>query len=408
MKRRTWIYVGAAGAVAVALLAWAMAPRPLAVDVARAERGLFESTIDEDGRTELHDRYVVSAPLTGRLARITLRPGDPVAAGDEVASLMPSLSPMLDARTQTELAARVEGARANEQRAQRQAEAARVSLAQARSEASRSEQLAGQGFVSPIKAESDRLAVQMALRTLQAAQAGQDVAQHELEVALAAAGVAKAGARQAGAAEPAHRFPLPSPVSGQVLRVLQPSEATVAAGTPLLEIGDLAQLEVVAELLTTDALQARPGSEVRIERWGGPGVLPGRVRLVEPAAFTKVSALGVEEQRVIVRIDLLPPPAERPTLGDGFRVGVRIVTHSEAAALLVPVSAVFPLPAGADGDPGGHAVFVIDGGRARQMPVELGGRNGRHAWIAGGLAEGATVIVYPPAEVADGVRVRAR
>ena len=403
MKRKTWIVGGIGAAVAVALLAWALAPRPLEVDVARADRGLFETTIDEDGRTELHDRYVVSAPLTGRLARIGLRPGDAVAAGDELASLTPTLAPMLDARTQTELSARVEGSRANVQRASRQAEAARVSLAQARSEQRRSDELVKQGFVSPIKAESDRLAVQMAQSTLQAAEAGKDVAEHELDVALAAAGFAKAAK-----ADPAGRFPVRSPVAGQVLRVLQPSEATVSAGTPLLEIGDLAHLEVVSELLTTDALQARPGSEVRIERWGGPGTLAGRVRRVEPAAFTKVSALGVEEQRVLVRIDLLSPPAERLALGDGFRVGVRIVTERVPDALRVPVSAVFPRPPTVDGEPTGHAVFVVDGGRAREVPVTLGGRNGRHAWLTGGLNEGATVIVYPPADVADGVRVRAR
>jgi HlyD family secretion protein len=203
-----------------------------------------------------------------------------------------------------------------------------------------------------------------------------------------------------------------------VLRVLQTSEATVALGTPLIELGDTSRLEIVAELLTTDALAAHPGSRVRIERWGGPADLEGRVRTVEPAAFTKVSALGVEEQRVRVLIDLTSPHEQWQALGDGYRVGVRIVTLAQEAALQVPVSAVFPLPADAthdaasDGGGAGkdatHAVFVVDGGRARQVSVELGGRNGSMAWIRGGLALGQRVIVYPPASIRDGIRVSAR
>ena len=406
MKHKTWLIGGLAVAALALLLGWAFAPRPVEVEVAQADRGLFETTIDEEGRTQLRDRYVISAPLAGRLGRITLDPGDAVAAGAEVATLTPTLSPLLDARTQRELTARVEGARANVQRAARQADAARVALAQARSEQQRSAQLVAQGFVSPTKAEADRLAVQAAQQNLQAALAGRQVAEQELEMARAALGAAQPGA------DAARHFAVRSPVAGRVLRVLQASEATVAPGAPLLEIGDTSQLEVVAELLTTDALQARPGSEVRIVQWGGPGTLAGRVRLVEPAAFTKVSALGVEEQRVNVRIDLTSPPddlaATAAALGDGYRVGVRIVLLQEADVLRVPISAVFPRPPGADGQPGGHAVFVVEGGRARERTVTVGGRNSQHAWITQGLDAGATVIVYPPPAVADGIRVRER
>lgn len=394
LKRRTMIVGAAVVAAAVALLAWAFAPRPVEVEAAAVDRGPFETLIAEEGRTRLRQRYVVSAPLAGRLERITLEAGDAVAADAPVATLMPALAPMLDARTQQELAARVQGAQANVARAGSQAEAARVGLAQARSAQQRSAQLVQQGFVSPIQAENDQLAVAAAQQALAAAVEGRHVAEHELAVARAALGAASSGGGR--------RFEVRSPVAGRVLRVLQASEAVVALGTPLLEIGDVSQLEIVAELLTTDALKALPGSSVRIEDWGGTGTLQGRVKAVEPAAFTKVSALGVEEQRVLVHIELTSPPDQWRALGEGFRVGVRVVTQRVEDALRVPVSAVFPRPEG------GHAVFALRDGRARVLPVEIGARNGQHAWVKQGLAVGDTVLVYPPAAVAEGVRVRIR
>ncbi|MCW5632858.1 MAG: HlyD family efflux transporter periplasmic adaptor subunit [Rubrivivax sp.] len=212
-------------------------------------------------------------------------------------------------------------------------------------------------------------------------------------------------------------FAVRAPVAGRVLRVLQPSETTVALGTPLIELGDTAHLEIVAELLTPDALAARPGSRVHVERWGGPTTLEGIVRTVEPAAFTKVSALGVEEQRVRVLIDLTSPRAQWSSLGDAYRVGVRIVTLAQDRAVQVPASAVFPMPADeaaaaadrpADGAAAAHAVFVVEDGRARLRPVELGARNGGAAWVRQGLTPGQQVIVYPGAAVHDGVRVSAR
>lgn len=398
MKTKTWILGGLAVAAGVALLAWAFAPRPLEVETGVADRGPFETVITEEGRTTLRQRYTVSAPLSGRLARITLEAGDTVAAGSVLATLSPTLAPMLDARTQRELTARVAAAQANLQRAGSQAEAARVALVQARSAQQRSAELARQGFVSPIQAENDALAVDAAQKALDAAQQGRVVAGHELEVARAALAAVATGADPG----PARGFDVRAPVAGRVLRVLQASEGTVALGTPLLELGDLAQLEVVAELLTTDALQAGAGRPVRIEDWGGPGTLQGRVRLVEPAGFTKVSALGVEEQRVRVHIDLTSPPGEWQTLGDGYRVTVRIVTRQVDDALRVPVSAVFPRPEG------GHAVFLVDAGHARMQPVDLAGRNAAHAWLRQGVSPGAVVVVYPPAALSEGQSVRMR
>ncbi len=401
MNRKTMIIAAGAGLAAIALLAWALAPRPVEVEVAQATLGRFETTLDEDARTRLAERYVLSAPLAGRLQRMSLREGDAVQAGDTLATLLPVLSPMLDERSLREQAARVAAAEAGVQQARSRVGAAQVGLEQARTELRRTEQLAQQGFVAPTKIDGDRLAAQAAQKEVEAAVDGEHVARHGLAQARAALQAVQGGPATA----PGRGFILRAPVAGRVLKVHHTSEATVALGAPLVEIGDIRRLEIVAELLTNDALQAQPGSEVRVERWGGPTVLQGRVRRVEPAAFTKVSALGVEEQRVNVLIDLTSPQAEWAALGDGYRVAVRIVTQSRDRVLRVPVSAVFPLPA-VEGVAPGHAVFLLDGARARLQAVEVAARNGSLAWVSQGLEAGATVIVYPPAAVADGVRVR--
>ena len=423
MKPKTW-FIAAAVVLALGLaLAWAFAPRPVEVELAPVTQGRFETSIDEDGKTRLADRYVVSAPLAGRLARITLREGDAVLADAPLATLTPVLPAMLDERTLRELGARVESAQDNVQRAATRIARAQVSLEQAKNEARRSEQLAQQGFIATTKLDSDRLNTQAAEREVDAAAAERRIAGHDLEQARAALGAVRPQApalgavRQPAGASTQRGFAVRAPVAGRVLRVFQVSEGIVALGTPLLELGDTRRLEIVAELLTTDALAARPGSRVMIERWGGPKTLEGRVRSVEPGAFTKVSALGVEEQRVRVLIDISSPLPEWQALGDGYRVSVRIITLSQDQAVQVPVSAVFPLPgaaagaAGADTNGGSapsFAVFVNEAGRAKQVPVALAARNGSAAWIKSGLTMGQQVIVYPPATVRDGVRVAAR
>ena len=412
MKRKTWIVGGAAAALLVLAAAWAFAPRPVEVELVPVTQGQFETTIDEDGKTRLADRYMVSSPLAGRLARITLKEGDAVQADMPLALLSSVLPAMRDERTLRELQARVASAEDNVQRAETRIARSQVSLDQAKSEFRRSELLAQQGFIAPARLDTDRLASLGVQREVEAAAAERRIAVHDLEQSRAALGATRepaAGTGQRG-------FTVRAPSAGRVLRVLQTSEGAVALGAPLFEIGDTQRMEIVAELLTTDALAARPGSRVMIERWGGPATLEGRVRSVEPAAFTKVSALGVEEQRVRVLIDISSPQPEWHALGDGYRVSVRIVTLAEDKAVQVPVSAVFPLPA-ADGAGDGNgspanaarfAVFVADDGRARQTTVTLGARNGSAAWIRSGLAPGQQVIVYPPATVRDGVRVKAR
>ena len=415
MKRKTWVLSTASVLVVVTVLAWAFAPRPVEVELAPVTQGPFETTIDEDGKTRLTDRYVVSAPLAGRLERINLKEGDAVTVNMPLAQLSSVLPAMLDERTQRELRARVEGAQDNVSRAGSRIARAQVALDQAKNEVRRSEQLAQQGFIAPTKVETDRLSTLAAQRELEAAAAERRMAAHELEQTQAALGTVRQSATDASAASGKSGFTVRAPSAGRVLRVLQTSEGAVATGAALVEIGDTRRMEIVAELLTTDALVARPGSRVLIERWGGPASLEGRVRSVEPAAFTKVSALGVEEQRVRVLIDIISPQPEWQALGDGYRVSVRIVTLAEDMAVQVPVSAVFPLSAEVaantiDGPAGAprFAVFVAEDGRARQRAVALGARNGSAAWIRSGLTPGAQVIVYPPTAVRDGVRVKGR
>ncbi len=423
MKRRNLLLWGATAVLAVGALAWAFAPRPVDVEIATATVGAFESTIDEDGKTRLPDRYVISAPLAGRLSRITLRPGDAVAAGAAVATLAPVLSPMLDERSAREAQARVEGAQAMLLRAGARVDRARVAVELAQVELRRSEQLAKDGFIAPTKLDADRLTTRAASKEQEAAQQERHVAEHDLEQARAALSAMRAPANAAGpppgrsqgtpapsvgserGGTSSRAFEVKSPIAGQVLRVVQPSEGTVALGTPLLEVGHLDALEVVVELLTTDAPRAQPGTPVRLERWGGPGVLEGRVKRVEPAAFTKVSALGVEEQRVNVIVDVTSPREQWQALGEGFRVSARIVVVAVNDVLLVPAAAVFPAP---QGEGGAMAAFVIEGGRAKLVAVKVAGRNGTSAWVGDGLAKDAKVIIYPPSAVRDGVRVRER
>jgi HlyD family secretion protein len=397
MKTKTRLAVALGGLALLALLAWAFAPRPLEVETAPVARREFVTFIEEDGKTRLRERYTVAAPLAGRLARIALREGDTVAAGAPLAWLSPSLPPLLDPRSERGLQAQLAAAQARQQAAQARAGAAAAAAQRSSEDLQRSEALARQGFVADSRLAKERLGASAARQELEAARQEAALAAHQVEQARAALLAVRAPQQL-----PAAGLALRAPVAGRVLRVLQPSETVVAQGTPLLELGDLAGLEVVAELLSNEALAVRPGSAVLIERWGGPQPLQGRVRLVEPGGFTKISALGVEEQRVRVLIELLSPPAEWAALGDGYQLGLRILTLAPAQRLSVPVGALFPRAAG------GQAAFVLQGGRAQERALRIAARNQELAWIEDGLAEGEQVLLYPPASLRDGARVRVR
>lgn len=393
MKRRHWIPLAIAGAVVVAAFAWAFAPRPLPVEAAEVLRAAFEQTIDEDGKTRVRERYVISAPLAGRLARIRLDPGDPVSAGKPVAQLTPSAPALLDARTARELQERVGAAEAALKQARAEVARAEAAAAQAQADLARLRKLEAEGFVSAAAREQAELSARVHTRAVEAAAAAALGAEHNLAQARAALlrarevpeGVVRAGA-----------LPVVSPIDGRVLRVLQESEAVVAIGTPLVEVADPEDLEIVVDVLSTEAIRIAPGARVRIESGGLK--LEGRVRRVEPGAFTKVSALGVEEQRVNVIVDFASSPAQWRRLGDGYRVDVRIVVLAKPDAVVAPVAALFR----SDGD---WAAFVVDQGRARLRRVKLGGRSALDAWVEAGLAPGERVIVYPSGSVVDGKRV---
>jgi HlyD family secretion protein len=401
-RTRKKIYAATFMAALITLVVWAFSPRPVPVELATASLGRFELAIEEYGKTRVRDRYIVYAPLTGRIARMRWREGDVVQAGDDLATLTPVLAPMLDARTLQEQAQRVETRDAMISLANVRIERARVALQQASADRARSEKLAPERFVSASKLEIDRLAELAAKKELASAIEERHVASHELELARAALRAVKQPESSASKSS----FTIQAPIAGSVLRVVQTNEGTVNLGTALLEIGDTRVMEIVAELLTTDALQAKAGTPVRIERWGGSGVLEGQVRRVEPAAFTKVSALGVEEQRVNVIIDVTSPHEQWQALGDGYRVTVKLITIAHENVLRVPVSAVFPQTGNPSAE--GYAAFIVRAGRAILTPIDVQARNGELAWIRTGIALGEQVIVYPSAAVKDGVRVVAR
>jgi HlyD family secretion protein len=391
MKRRNLLLLGA-GAVALALLvAWALRPQPVSVEAAAVTEGPFEQTVVDDGKTRVRDRYVIAAPLAGSVERIRLEPGDAVRQGQAVALLTPTAPAFLDARTARELQERIGAADAQFARARAEALKVLAQRDQARADLTRQEKLAAGGFVSPTAREQAELALRTAERAVDAARFAEEAARHDAAQARAALTRYKSG-------EPTAKWEVVSPVNGSVLRVIQKSESPVGLGAPLLEMADARSLEAVVDVLSQDAVAIRPGMAARVELGTGVPPVPARVRLIEPSAFTKVSALGVEEQRVNVVLDFAGPLDHVWTMGDGFRVEAHIVTHREEKAVKVPVGALFR-----EGD--GWAVFVVDGERAARRAVKVPRRNGAEAMVEDGLKPGERVIVYPSDALQDGSRI---
>jgi HlyD family secretion protein len=289
----------------IGMLIVAFLPRPVAVETAPVTRGAFQQTIDEDGKTRVRQRYTVSAPVAGTLQRLQLKAGDRVTQGMLLATMTPSAPVLLDVRAEHELTERVGAAEATQRRATAEVARAQAIRDQAKADMQRTRQLADRGLVSRSQLEQAALTFKTTSRTLEAAQQAEHAAQHDVAVARAA--LWQLQGEVTGSPEAQKLWQIASPIQGHVLRVLQESAGVVGAGTPLLELADAADLQVVVDVLTTDAVQMHPGTPVRIERWGRDQPLEGRVRVVEPGAFTKVSALGVEEQRVNVVINIVSP-----------------------------------------------------------------------------------------------------
>ena len=381
----------------VALLAWSFRPRPVPVDMAQIQRGALRVAVDEDGMTRVRERYVVSAPVAGRMQRVQLEAGDPVAANRTViATFLPGTPALLDTRTRAETEARMKAAQAARDQARVALQRSRDDAAFSRSELDRHHQIAKFGGITEERLAAAELDVRTKDALVKAAELAQQRAEHELDAARAVLQQVVSGPSASAGA-----LSLRSPVSGTVLRVLQESEAPVPAGTPLVEIGNPGQLEIVVDLLSTDAVKVQPKFRAHIEGWGGSAPLAGRVRLVEPAGFTRISALGVEEQRVNVLIDFDDPHGEARKLGDGYRVEVSIVIWERADVLKVPTSALFR-----QGDE--WAVFTVRDATARQTMIRIGQRNAVEAEVLSGLGEGDLVIVHPGDTVLDGVSVTAR
>lgn len=383
-----------AGAVAAAIaIAWM--PEAIAVEVAEVTRGPLLVTVDEDGKTRVRDRYVVSAPLLANLARIELHPGDVVEPGTVVARLVPLQPPLLDARTKAQAEAHVAATKAARSQSQAAVRRARTALEFAQREAARQRELTKSGAASALAVERAELEERSLAEALGSAEFGTRVAEHELAMAEAALG--RLGHPRG---EEAEQMELTSPVKGRVLRVIHESEGAVQPGTPLVELGDPGALEIVSDVLTSDAVHIAPGASASIERWGGAPI-KAHVRLVEPSAFTAVSALGVEEQRVNVVIDLAAPPAEWRALGDGYRVEVRIAVWEGRDVVSVPAGALFR--SGRE-----WAVFRVADGTAHLTTFEAGHRSTDRVEVVRGLNAGDHVVVYPSDRVEGGVRVQAR
>lgn len=393
---RVWAYRGVAVLLAAALaigLTLALQSKPVPVELATVERGPLRVTVDEDGRTRVKDRYTVSAPLAGSVGRLWLHAGDSVKRGDVLARILPLATPLLDPRARAEAEARVAAADAARRQAEAGAARAEAAAAYAVREAARERTLFSQGATSRQLLDQAELAERSRAEEATSARFGVRVAQYELEVARAALRRLSTGG--------AEQLEVRSPVDGVVLRIMQESEGPVPAGGPLLELGDPAALEIVVDVLTSDAVGITPGASVSIERWGGDSALRGHVRTVEPSAFTRLSALGVEEQRVNVLVDLDQPHARWAALGDGFRVEARILVWQADSVLQAPAGAIFRQGQG-------WAAYRVEEGRARLRPVRIGRQTGARVQILDGLGPGDQVVVYPGDLVTDGREVRAR
>jgi HlyD family secretion protein len=378
--------------VLAALITAGLWPRAVSVEVATVTRGPLVVTVDEEGMTRVKHRHVISAPVAGQLRRIDWKAGASVVAGKTVLAVLESTgADFLDARTQAQAEARVRAAEAAREAAQAQVERTKAASRMFAAELQRALSLREQKVLSAQEFDAAQMRAETSAQDARAAEFGLRIAEFELQQARAVLSRGQPG----GSTEP---LVITAPVDGKILRVMQESARVVSAGFALMEVGDPTDLEARIEVLSRDGVAVRPGARVMLEQWGGSEPLNARVRLVEPSAFTKISALGVEEQRVYVIADFTDPLERRATLGDNYRVEARIVIWENAQALRAPAGAVFQRG-------GEWKVFMVDGGRARLRTISVGRSNGVQTEILSGLEEAARVVVYPGDKVAEGTRV---
>ncbi len=385
------------GGVLLFVVINALRPRPIDVETAVVTTGPLTVSVFEEGKTRIRHRYMVSPPLSGFLRRVELRAGDRIVAGKTVLALIqPQPASFLDPRAQAQAEARVRGAEAAKMQRETQIERARVALDWAEKELARAKELKKSGAISMKEWENAQNQVDGLTRELHTAEFALQVA--EFERAQAEAALMQEKNPGGEISEP---LTILAPVSGFVLNVLEESARILPAGTPIMEVGDPTDLEAEIELLSSDAVGVRPGAPVSIEQWGGDAPRRGQVAVVEPGGYTKVSSLGVEEQRVKVRVNFLDPFPPGVSLGDRFRVEARIVTWHSDAVLQVPIGALFRRG-------GDWMAFTIESGKARMAKVEIAHNNGVAAELRSGLKEGQRVILHAPDAVGEGAAVRTR
>lgn len=375
----------------LAVLGWLLfRPEPVEVETGTVDRGRLRVTVDEEGQTRARNRTVISAPVTGACSPVDLEEGDTVSTGSVVARLRPV---PLDPRSREEAEARLQSALESRKEAEARAAQAREALEEARRELGRLERLMETGSISRERLDQARTAASTAELELEAAEFRVNALEYEVRRARAA--LRAADPERGGGTE---AIVISSPVEGRVLRRFEECERVLAAGEPIVEVGDPSELELVVDVLSTDAVRIRPGDPILVHGWGGGDTLGARVRLVEPAAFTEVSPLGIEEQRVNVIGDFTEPPS---ALGDRYRVQASVVTWEGEDVLRVPTGALFRRD-------GGWAVFTVEEGRARLRPLEIGQRNAFHAEVLSGLEAGETVVLHPDDRLDEGRRVEVR
>ena len=388
--------VVAVAVVVIALLVWGFWPQPVAIETFEVQRAPLTITIEEEGRTRVVDRYVVSAPVDGVTCRVDLNVGDGVEQGQVLLTITPLESQVLDPRSRAEARARVSSAESALHAAEEQAVAAAAAEQLAAAELKRMRPLKDKGVISYGAFDEAVTEAKTTAAAKRSADFNVEVAKYELQ---AARSVLDYTAGNNG--EPAERVPVRSPITGRILKVEHECEGPVRTGDALLEVGDPAVLEIEVDVLSADAVKIKPGMDVLFDRWGGDQPLQGIVRVVEPVGFTKFSALGVEEQRVLVISDFTSPAEQWQRLGDGYRVEARFILWHEDDVLQVPASSLFRYH-------NGWGIFVIEGRHAKRREVDVGQRNGLVAQILNGVKQGEMVINHPSDAVEDGRRVKHR